>query len=268
MMVSTILHAADVTGQGYVDIASITRSRQPSLTNEYTLEDKDAPTLPSIGFAMNLIFPDNVASATFTAATITLKRRVNGVNLASVNVPVSKTNPEGDANKASVFFFDAAGNLISLPAVNLVGAVIPNPKNFYYTEYTVTPGNPNFPRVVLLGDSYELVGKFSGTYTLNGGGAPVTFIDVIASSKLTVFCAPSEVTAIYEGSNAVSGTSITLAKSGLRAADYLKTYWIEVCNDGVKSSFSTDFTVSGSGPNHITVTPLGSHASWSIIQRR
>lgn len=268
MMVSVIAHAADVTGKGYADISSITKSRLATLSDEYTLEDKDASSLPSASFAMNFQFPDNAASATFTSITITLKRRVGGVNLPPVTVPISKFNPEGDVNKPSVCVFDGNGNLIALPAVNVVGTVIPNPKNFYYTEYTVTLGNANFPRMTLLGDSYELIGKFSGSYTPNASSTPVTFTDISASAKFMVFCQPMQVTAIYEGTNAVQGSPVTLAGTGLVAADYLKKYWIEVSDDGgVKSSFSTDFTISDAGPNHITVTPLSTHAIWSVIKR-
>lgn len=269
---SSFVSANPVAG-GYTSLTQINQAaiNSGNIFSEALIEYNNAPTLASISFATKLVFLDNVASATFSDVSITLNRRVGGVNMLPTNISVSRYNLEGNATKPSILATNSSDVLIAMPLINVVGSTVLGIKTLYITEYNIPLGNVNFPRPYKIGDYYELTWSFSGSYTLNGSSTPVTFSSIMASAKTAVLATSSHVTVAYDNKvqTAInSDGSVSVTGTGLKLGDYLNNWWFEKVDQQDRSTFSPDFSVTEQEDGALRVillVPILPHHSWKIV---
>jgi hypothetical protein len=256
----------------YADVFTATENRLDSLSALRKVEDTAKASATYASFAAKIVFPENTTSVTFTAASFAVESWINNVytihNPVGVNMAQSKFNPEGDVSTPSIFARGPTNNLIVPINSNLVGTPIPNTKVFLITEQKAV-----LPQLVLVGDYWVLYRSLSGTYTIDGAtmSFPFSANDKPAMVKLVnETSAPiNGVTMDYPNNPATSqitrsGGTPSILATGLTAASYNKSWWVETSVNLMNWSVDNTAAVSGNVIITIPATTSDPKRFWRI----
>jgi hypothetical protein len=211
--------------------------------NTFNVENTAVSSVNSVRFSAVVDVPD--ANVQVVAVSFSVIKVVNGAppvtQLSNVSMGLSKWNQSSGTPK--IYPRDADGNLImsvlTTPAtVNFAGPTVSAVRKIFITDQIITLGTASFPKLVAVGDYYELRRSITLNVTLGTTTTPITLTSSAFVRVVDRTAAPiTGIASTYLPENVSTFDSFYLdgtfgsIVSGLVNTDYNRGWYVEGSSD-------------------------------------